>query len=108
MLTMLLVTFYKYRQGDFPEGPGSRTMMACLIAITIPSAVGSMRFDHGDGWDLPWRGLRVPEVQMGGSSPVELYHSSKTDHKKKSKSGKRRSRGRNRSSSRGGKTRRTR
>ena len=73
LLVMMLVTFSKYRRGDIPEGPGSKTMITGLILLTLPSAVGSMRNDHMEGWDLPWRGLRVPDVSMGGGSPKEVF-----------------------------------
>ena len=100
MLAMLLITFYQYNQGDLPEGHGSRTMMTCLILLTIPAAVGSVRYEQGSGWDLPWRGLRVPEVMMGGGSPDELYQAGKMKSRKRLKPRRRRSSSRSRHRSR--------
>ncbi|KAK7088209.1 uncharacterized protein [Littorina saxatilis] len=94
MLVSLLITVGRYRRGDIPAGMGSKIMMLLMVARTLPAALGSLRYDQGPGWDVPWRGLRVPDVQVGLGSPADFYHVPKASVKKRK--GRNRSRGRRR------------
>ncbi|KAL8614494.1 hypothetical protein ACOMHN_067233 [Nucella lapillus] len=81
MLVMLLVTFRKYHNGDIPEGLGGKLMIAVLLILTLPSAIGSMSNEYSSSWDLPWKGLRVPHI-TAGISPAQNFYQAAKDLKK--------------------------
>lgn len=63
-LVMLLLSLYMCRSGSLRDSIGTRLLLSSLAVMALPSALGSMRHDQGGGWDLPWKGLRVPDVKQ--------------------------------------------
>lgn len=105
-LVMLLLSLYMCRSGSLRDSIGTRLLLSSLAVMALPSALGSMRHDQGGGWDLPWKGLRVPDVKVGGNDHKHEQDRSRTRSKSRSRSPKKNKRRSQSSGRRRGKRRR--
>ena len=70
MFLLLLWSFVKFRKEELPDTAGTKLMFTMLVLMALPSAIGSMRSDTEFGvWDVPWKGLRVPDVKVRFTYP---------------------------------------